>query len=136
MRTSVSLVFIFVMVSHALAFDWGVKRFEGRDYAPLVKVAEFYSLPQEFSVENNHISLYRGFRSLVVTRDLRDVEINGVKYIIPVNLKLVFIWFSCFSKLHPGVAVESFGVCILKGPGSLYDLNRHFLCPLVTRDSP
>ena len=82
MRKAVTFIFIFFTAGRALAFDWEVKRFDGRDYAPLVKVAEFYSLPQQFSVENNHISLYRGSRSLVVTRDLRDVEINGVKYIL------------------------------------------------------
>lgn len=64
------------------AFEWEVKRFEGRDYAPLKKVAEFYNLPQQFKVENNKISLYRGERSLVVNKDSRDVMINGIKYVL------------------------------------------------------
>lgn len=66
----------------AFGFEWEVQRFEGRDYARLKKVAEFYSLPQEFKIENNQASLYRGDRSLVVGKDSRDVMINGIKYVL------------------------------------------------------
>jgi len=46
----------------ALAFEWEVKRIDGRDYSSLKKVAEFYSLPTEFTPSDNAVYLNRGRR--------------------------------------------------------------------------
>ena len=75
----------FVLVLAAgptLAYDWQVKRFDGRDYVSVGKIAEFYNLPRDGAPVDKNLSLARARRSLLVTLNSRAVEINGVKYIL------------------------------------------------------
>lgn len=73
---------LWVMAARAQAFDWEVSRIDGRDYSSLRKVAEFYSLPTDFTPENNSVYLNRARRSLRATRDSREFEVNGIKHIL------------------------------------------------------
>jgi N-acetylmuramoyl-L-alanine amidase len=73
---------LWLTAAAAPAFEWEVKRIEGRDYSSLRKIAEFYSLPNAFTPSNNSVYLNRGRRSLRATRDSREFEINGVKHVL------------------------------------------------------
>ena len=73
---------LWLTASASFAFEWEVKRIDGRDYSSLKKLAEFYSLPTEFSPSNNSVYLNRGRRSLRATRDSRELEINGITQVL------------------------------------------------------
>jgi len=62
----------------AIAFEWQLKRFDGRDYVSLKQIEEFYDLPSDVAPKENRLYLARGRRSLAITRDRRDLEVNGI----------------------------------------------------------
>ncbi len=72
----------YLLVTHVEAFDWNVRRIDGRDYVRLEKIAEYYNLPQDVAPTNNTITLIRDERSFAVTKELREAQVNGVKYIL------------------------------------------------------
>ena len=76
------LLVLLLAVAPAFAVDWEVSRFAGRDYVSIDKIAEFYNLPREAAPVEKNISLARARRSLLVTLGSREVEINGVKYVL------------------------------------------------------
>lgn len=76
------LFFLFLGMAQAAAFDWGTQRFSGRDYVSVEKLAEFYNLPRGLSPVNKGLSLARERRSLLLVLGSREVEINGVKYVM------------------------------------------------------
>jgi len=62
------------------AFSWEIKSFNGREHVPLTEVAAFYGLGQEVVLDAKSKKLSGPDRELVVTRDNREVMINGVKH--------------------------------------------------------
>lgn len=82
MRTRLPLIVcaFLLTVTRLPAIDWEVRRFDGRDYVRLEKVAEFYELPSEATRENNTALVTGGRRSLRITKDRREATINGVNY--------------------------------------------------------
>ncbi|MEO8206507.1 MAG: N-acetylmuramoyl-L-alanine amidase [Chthoniobacterales bacterium] len=62
------------------AFEWQVQRHDGRDYAPLSNVAEFYSFPKDTPITGETLLYENGPRSLKFTRNSREVVIDGVKH--------------------------------------------------------
>lgn len=79
---SVTILLLVLASDPVRAYDWQVKRFDGRDYVAVQKIAEFYNLPQDVVPVDKNLSLARGRRSLLLTLNSRAVEINGVKYIL------------------------------------------------------
>lgn len=62
------------------AFDWQLRQFDGRDYASLKKVGEFYSLAEQPRTAEKTVVLAKPRSSLRLTRDSREIEINDALY--------------------------------------------------------
>ncbi len=136
----------------AFAVDWKVSRFEGRDYVSIGQIAQFYDLPRETVPVEKNISLARARRSLLVTLGSREVEINGVIYILsfPVIEQEGKYWISRLDlgktiepafrpELVPGV--KTFTTVILdpghgghdKGAVGPYELEKNFALDVSRR---
>jgi len=76
------LLLLLLATGQVFAVDWQVSRFDGRDYVSAEKLSEFYNLPREAAPVEKNISLARGRRSLLLTLGSREVEINGVRYVL------------------------------------------------------
>jgi len=64
----------------AWAFDWAIRKVDGRDYVGSNQVAEFYGLPRGLAPQGNSLSLSQADSSLRLTKDNRQVQINGANY--------------------------------------------------------
>lgn len=69
-----------VATSQVFAFDWHLRQFDGRDYANLKKVGEFYSLAEQPRVTEKTVVLSKSHSSLRLTQDSREIDINGSLY--------------------------------------------------------
>lgn len=138
--------------SFAEAHDWEVKRFDGRDYVSIDKVADFYSLPRDVSPVDKNLSLARARRSLLLTQDSRVVEINGVKYVLsfPVVEKEGKYWVSRMDlgktiepAFRPEVVpnLKTFNTVVIdpghgghdKGAASAYEVEKNFSLDVARR---
>lgn len=143
---------LWVLAAHALAFDWEVERIDGRDYSSLKKVAEFYSLPTDFTPTDNSVYLNRGRRSLRAVRDSREFEVNGIKQILsfPVIERNGEWWISRMDlskTIEPAFRpelvpeIKPFTTVILdpghggydKGAASRYELEKNFALDVARR---
>lgn len=134
------------------AHEWQVQRFDGRDYVSAKSVAEFYELPADAAPVEKSLPLARGRRSLLLTLDSREAEINGVKYLLsfPVVERDGKYWVSRMDlgktiepafrpELVPGV--KPFSTVILdaghgghdKGAASPYELEKNFALDVSRR---
>ncbi len=78
-------VFLAIMILCGLGLselhaDWKLRRFDGRDYVSIDEIAEFYDLPRGVSPKDRMLFLSRGKKSLKLTQDSRQIELNGVNY--------------------------------------------------------
>ncbi len=67
--------------SRAVAFDWTVTKFEGRDYVPLQDVARFYNLTQADYTED-HLQLSNAVLRMQGAVNSRELYLNGLKFIL------------------------------------------------------
>lgn len=77
---SKGLALLGVLLVPLPAFCWEIKSFSGREHVPITEVATFYGLGEEEAAGPNSKKLSGPGRELVVTRDNREVVINGVKH--------------------------------------------------------
>ena len=147
-----TLLVLLLAAGQAFAVDWQVSRFAGRDYVSIDKIAEFYNLPRKAVPTEKNLSLARARRSLLVTLGRREVEINGVKYLLsfPVIAQEGGYWISRLDlgktiepafrpELVPGV--KTFTTVILdpghgghdKGAASPYELEKNFALDVSRR---
>jgi N-acetylmuramoyl-L-alanine amidase len=143
---------LWMTAASAPAFEWEVKRIDGRDYSSLRKIAEFYGLPTDFTPSENSVSVHRGRRSLRATRDSREFEINGVKHLLsfPVIEQDGQWWVSRMDlgkTLEPAfrpelvTEIKPFTTVILdpghgghdKGAASRYELEKNFALDVARR---
>lgn len=143
---------LWLMAAQAMAFDWEVERIDGRDYSSLKKVAEFYSLPTDFTPSDNSVYLSRGRRSLRAVRDSREFEVNGIKQILsfPVIERNGEWWVSRMDlgkTIEPAFRpelvpeIKPFTTVILdpghggydKGASSRYELEKNFALDVARR---
>jgi N-acetylmuramoyl-L-alanine amidase len=143
---------LWLTASSAPAFDWQLRRIDGRDYASLKKIAEFYNLPTGFTPRDNVVYLNRDRRSLRATRDSREFEINGIKHVLsfPVIERDGQWWVSRMDlgktiepafrpELVPGV--RPFDTVVLdpghgghdKGAAGRYELEKNFTLDVARR---
>ncbi len=73
------LVLLFACLGTALAGDWTLVKYSGRDYVTLDNVAKFYSLG-DVHREGNQVSMANGVRSLRGTIGTGDFYINNLKF--------------------------------------------------------
>ena len=150
-------VFSALLVTFALGMagaqaDWQLKRFDGRDYVRLDEIAEFYGLPRGVSPQDKMVFLNRGKKSLKLTQDSRQVQLNGVNYWLsfPVIQREDDYWISRMDlgkTIEPAFRpemvqdVKSFTSVILdpghgghdKGASSPYEVEKNFSLDVARR---
>lgn len=79
-RVFSALLVTFVLGMAGARADWQLKRFDGRDYVRIDEIAQFYDLPRGVSPHDKMLFLNRGKKSLKLTQDSRQIQLNGVNY--------------------------------------------------------
>jgi N-acetylmuramoyl-L-alanine amidase len=72
---------LLLLVCRALAFDWTLVKFDGRDYVPIADVAKFYSFTQA-SYSGDSINLEGATLRMVGGVNSRELYLNGLKFIL------------------------------------------------------
>ena len=145
LRPLLPLVVLLLAAGWSQAFEWELKRIDGRDYVNLKQIEEFYNLPSNVMPENNRLLLARGRRSLAMTKDRRDLEINGVNQWLsfPVIERDGQYWISRMDlgkTIEPAFqpelvqGIKPFSTVVLdpghgghdKGAASIYELEKNF----------
>ena len=62
----------------ALAEDWKLYRFEGRDYVSIDNLEAFYGLPNQVTPVDNKVTVDSGKAQVAFFLNSREIEINGV----------------------------------------------------------
>ncbi len=141
-----------VTTSPLFAFDWELRQFDGRDYASLKKVAEFYSLTEQPRSAEKTVVLSKPRSSLQLTRDSREVEINSALYTLcfPIMERDGVYWVSRMDlgktiepALRPEVVpgIKPFTTVVLdpghgahdKGAASPYEFEKNFALDVARR---
>lgn len=150
-RTLLGIALTF-WIGAAQAFEWQVRRIDGRDYSSLPAIAQFYNLPPATVSGQKSISLSSGRRSLVATLDSRDMEINGIRQVLsfPVIERDGQWWISRMDlgkTIEPALrpecvpGIEPFSTVILdpghggedKGAASRYEWEKNFALDVARR---
>ena len=79
-RAIIALAALWLFAADLPAFEWELHQFDGRDYASLKKVKEFYSMEEDGQAPEKTMFLSKPRCSLRLTRDSREVEINGALF--------------------------------------------------------
>ena len=135
-----------------LRADWKLRRFDGRDYVSIDEIAEFYSLPSGVAPKDKKLILSQGKKSLKLTQDSRQIELNGVNYWIsfPVIQRDDGYWISRMDlgkTIEPAFRpefvpdVKTFTTVILdpghgghdKGASSPYEFEKNFSLDVARR---
>lgn len=78
---TLSLIVVLACLGTALAGDWTLIKYQGRDHVTLDNVAAFYSLG-ELQRASNNISMVNGARSIRCTIGSNEIYINNLKFIL------------------------------------------------------
>ena len=77
----VCVAVLLFFVSRAIAFDWTLVKFGGRDYVPIEDVAKFYSFTQA-SYSGDAIALQGTTLRMIGGVNSRELCLNGLKFIL------------------------------------------------------